>query len=174
MATHTVTRMEEELSSCPMTRVLLKPMARLLFDGDPTRCLLYINIPLRPGHKSSRPPRNLDTARTVIPSISDNPHHHPVLKLGAMDDLNLDDLEMGLISNHTLKSTLPLDLAQLPLMSMIIAMRMDMLIWPRAPVKPRKVMVILTVKRVMDMITDLPVVMTMVTRMVVVVTRMDR
>jgi hypothetical protein len=174
MAIHTVTRMEEELSSCPMTRLLQRLMARLLFDDDPTRCLLYTNIPLRPGHKLSRLPRSSDMARTVIPLISDNPHHHPVLKLDVMADLNLDGLEMGLISNHTLKSTLPLDLALLPLMSMITAMRMDMLIWPRAPVKPRRVMVILTEKRVMDMITDLRVVTTTVTRMVVVVTRMDR
>lgn len=57
---------------------------------------------------------------------------------------------------------------------MIIATRMDMLIWPRLPVMPKRGMGILTVKKVMDMIMDLRAVMIMVTRMVEVVTRMGR
>lgn len=114
MVTLMATRMEEELSSCPMTRPLPRPTARLLFDDDPTRCLLYTNTPLRPGHKSSRLPKNSGTVKTVILSISDNPHPHPVLKAGVTADRNLVDLEMDLISSHTLKSTLRLDLA-LPL-----------------------------------------------------------
>ena len=57
---------------------------------------------------------------------------------------------------------------------MIIATRMDMLIWPRVPVTPKRGTVILTVKRVMDMTMDLRAVMIMVTRMVEVVTRMGR
>lgn len=57
---------------------------------------------------------------------------------------------------------------------MIIATRMDMLIWPRLPVMPKRGTVILTVKRVMDMTMDLRAVMIMVTRMVEVVTRMGR
>lgn len=89
-------------------------MARLLFDDDPTRCLLYTNTPLRLGRKSSRPPKNSGTVKTVIPSISDNLLLHPVLKPGVTADRNLVDLEMDLISSHTLKSTLRLDLA-LPL-----------------------------------------------------------
>ena len=59
-------------------------------------------------------------------------------------------------------------------MSMIIAMRMVILIWPRVPVMPKRGMGILTVKRVMDMTMDLRAVMIMVTRMVEVVTRMGR
>ena len=114
MVTLTDILMEEELSSCPTTRPLPRPMARLPFDDDPTRCLLYTNTPLRPGHKSSRPRKSLDTVKAGILSISDNLLLRPVLKPGVMADRNLVDLEMDLISSHTLKSTLRLDLA-LPL-----------------------------------------------------------
>jgi len=105
--------------------------------------------------------------------ISDN-HHLLQAKQDVMLDLNLDDLEMDLTSNHILKSILLLDQAQRQSMSMIIVMLMVMFT-PRLPVMPKRVMGILMVMRTMDMITDRREVMIMDTRTeVVVVIRTDR
>jgi hypothetical protein len=90
-----------------------------------------------------------------------------------MPDLNLVDLEMDLISNHTLKSTLLLDRVLQQWMNTIIAMLMVILM-PRLLVMPRRDMGILMVKRTKDMIMDLLEVTITDTRMVVVGTRMDR
>jgi hypothetical protein len=104
--------------------------------------------------------------------ISDN-HHLLQAKQGVMLDLNLVDLEMDLISNHILKSTLLLDRVLQQWMNTTIAMLMVILM-PRLLVMPRRDMGILTVKRTMDMIMVLQEVTITDTRTVVVVTRMDR
>jgi hypothetical protein len=104
--------------------------------------------------------------------ISDN-HHLLQAKQGVMLDLNLVDLEMDLISNHILKSTLLLDRVLQQWMNTIIVMLMVILM-PRLLVMPRRDMGILTVKRTMDMIMVLQEVTITDTRTVVVVTRMDR
>jgi hypothetical protein len=90
-----------------------------------------------------------------------------------MLDLNLVDLEMDLTSNLTLNSTLLLAQALRQWMNMTIVMPMDMLM-PRRLVMLKRDMVILTVKRVMDTIMDLPRVTIMDTRMVGVVILMGR
>jgi hypothetical protein len=102
----------------------------------------------------------------------DNPHLPPA-RQGVMLDLNLVDLEMDPTSNHILKSILLLGRALRQWMNMIIVMLMVILM-PRLLVMPRRDMGILTVKRTMDTIMDLPEVTITDTRMVVVVTRTDR
>jgi hypothetical protein len=146
-------------------------MARLLFDDDQTPCRHYINTQHRRELKSSRPLKNSGTAS---PLISDSHHLRPLLKPGVMADLNLVDPGTDLISNHILKSTLLPDQALRLLMSMITVMHTDILT-PKLQVMQSRVTRILTVKRIMDMITDLPAVMIMDIRMVVAVaTRTDR